>query len=160
MIESVVQWFFFENIDKVFVFHIGRPDRQPEFTQIDLELSFVSRENIFSLVEQLLTACWPDKLQQIPFPRLTFAESMSRYGTDKPDTRFALEIEHNSSQLSITSPIPLNDIKHLIDDNHIQYDYNNSKFILNKTNNEEECLIKMGKFRLKLADLLEKEYQI
>jgi aspartyl-tRNA synthetase len=86
---------------------------------------------------------------------------MSRYGTDKPDTRFALEIEHNSEQLSITSPIPLNNIKDLIDDNdNIQYDNNTNKFILNKTNNENECLIKMGKFRLKLADLLEKEYKI
>ncbi|CAF5157175.1 unnamed protein product, partial [Rotaria sp. Silwood1] len=50
-----------------------RPDRQPEFTQIDLELSFVSRENIFSLVEQLLVACWSDKVENVPFPRLTFA---------------------------------------------------------------------------------------
>jgi len=141
-------------------FVLGRPDRQPEFTQIDLELSFVSRENIFSLVEQLLTTCWPDKLEKVPFPRLTYTESMSRYGTDKPDTRFSLEIEHNSSELSITSPIHLNNITNLIDDNDIKYDQNNRKFILNKTNNEEECLIKMGKFRLKLADLLEKEYQI
>jgi len=86
---------------------------------------------------------------------------MSRYGTDKPDTRFTLEIEHTSDKLSITSPIPLNDVKDLItDDDVIQYDNNNRKFSINKTNNEEECLIKMGKFRLKLADLLEKEYQI
>lgn len=149
-------------ISESFIFLLGRPDRQPEFTQIDLELSFVSRENIFSLIEQLLAACWPDSLDNIPFPRLTFAECMSRYGTDKPDTRFALEIEHSSDKLSITSPIPLNDIKILLteDDNDIQYDNNNRKFSITKTNNEEECLIKMGKFRLKLANLLEKEYQI
>ncbi|CAF5067636.1 unnamed protein product, partial [Rotaria sp. Silwood1] len=104
-----------------------RPDRQPEFTQIDLELSFISRENIFSLVEQLLVACWPDKVENVPFPRLTFAECMSRYGTDKPDTRFELEIEHNAEQLSITSPISLNDIKNIIDDNDIRYDNNNRK---------------------------------
>jgi len=87
---------------------------------------------------------------------------MSRYGTDKPDTRFTLEIEHTSDKLSITSPIPFNDVKDLItdDDDVIQYDNNNRKFSINKTNNEEECLIKMGKFRLKLADLLEKEYKI
>lgn len=140
----------------------GRPDRQPEFTQIALELSFVSRENIFSLVEELLVACWPDQLPQIPFPRLTYAECMSRYGIDKPDTRFDLHIEHNSSQLSITSPIFLNDIKDLInhDGDDIQYDQQNRKFILNKTNNEEECLIKMGKFRLRFADFLEKEHHI
>ena len=137
-----------------------RPDRQPEFTQIDLELSFVSRENIFSLVEELLVACWPDQLEKIPFPRLTFAECMSRYGTDKPDTRFGLEIEHNSGQLSITSPIPLSHIEDWIDDNDVHYDKNNRKFLLNKTKNEEECLIRMGKLRLKLADLLEKQYKI
>jgi aspartyl-tRNA synthetase len=84
---------------------------------------------------------------------------MSRYGTDKPDTRFGLEIEHSSDQLSITSPIPLDNIDELIKDSDIQYD-KNVKFTLIKNNDEEECLMKMGKFRLKLADLLEKEYQI
>ncbi|CAF0872813.1 unnamed protein product [Rotaria sp. Silwood1] len=147
-------------IAKCFRDETGRPDRQPEFTQIDLELSFISRENIFSLVEQLLVACWPDKVENVPFPRLTFAECMSRYGTDKPDTRFELEIEHNAEQLSITSPISLNDIKNIIDDNDIRYDNNNRKFLLNKTYNEDECLIKMGRLRLKLADVLEKQHKI
>ncbi|CAF1013632.1 unnamed protein product [Rotaria magnacalcarata] len=148
-------------IAKCFRDETGRPDRQPEFTQIDLELSFVSRENIFSLVEQLIVACWPEKLEKVSFPRLTFAEAMSRYGTDKPDTRFGLEIEHSSEQLSIASPIPINNINDLIDgDNDIKYDANNRKFLLNKTNNEQECLIKMGKLRLNLADVLEKQYGI
>ncbi|CAF3510087.1 unnamed protein product [Rotaria sp. Silwood1] len=147
-------------IAKCFRDETGRPDRQPEFTQIDLELSFISRENIFSLVEQLLVACWPDKVENVPFPRLTFAECMSRYGTDKPDTRFELEIEHNGEQLSITSPISLNDTKNIIDDNDIRYDNNNRKFLLNKTYNEDECLIKMGRLRLKLADVLEKQHKI
>ncbi|CAF0745740.1 unnamed protein product [Adineta steineri] len=153
--------FIFHTINLLFIFITGRHDRQPEFTQIDLELSFVSRENIFSLIEQLLTACWPDSLDNIPFPRLTFSECMSRYGTDKPDTRFALEIEHTSDKLYITSPISLKNIKNfLADTNNIDYDDNARKFSMNKTNDENEDLIQMGKLRLKLADLLEKEYKI
>ncbi|CAF0734502.1 unnamed protein product [Adineta steineri] len=148
-------------IAKCFRDETGRHDRQPEFTQIDLELSFVSRENIFSLIEQLLSACWPDSLDNIPFLRLTFTECMSRYGTDKPDTRFALEIEHTSDKLYITSPVSLKNIKNfLADTNNIDYDDNTRKFSMNKTNDENEDLIQMGKLRLKLVDLLEKEYKI
>ncbi|UJR38500.1 hypothetical protein I4U23_031167 [Adineta vaga] len=148
-------------IAKCFRDETGRRDRQPEFTQIDLELSFVSRENIFSLIEELLSYCWPDQLQNTPFPRLTYAESMSRYGTDKPDTRFGLEIEHTSDKFSITSPISLNNVKNLIEDDvDIQYDEIQKIFSMNRTKNEDEDLIKMGNFRLKLADFLENEYKI
>lgn len=74
----------------------GRPDRQPEFTQIDLELSFVSRENIFQLIEELIVHCWPDVLPMKTFPRMTYAQAMLTYGTDKSDTRFALHIEQTN----------------------------------------------------------------
>lgn len=69
-----------------------RGDRQPEFTQLDLEMSFVDREDIMSLNEELLISIveelYPDKkIQEVPFPRLTYAEAMEKYETDRPDLR-------------------------------------------------------------------------
>ncbi len=73
-----------------------RADRQPEFTQLDLEMSFVEEEDILSLLEELLTSMVetikPEMRLMKPFPRLTYAEAMERYGTDKPDLRFGMEI--------------------------------------------------------------------
>jgi aspartyl-tRNA synthetase len=72
-----------------------RKDRQPEFTQIDFEMSFVDEEDIFSVVEALVAEIF-EKIMGMTvgpkFPRLTYAEAMSRYGVDKPDTRFGLEM--------------------------------------------------------------------
>lgn len=64
-------------------------DRQPEFTQLDIELSFTDRESIYALVENILDHCWPLDHGEIkkPFDRMTYEEAMSQYGTDKPDTR-------------------------------------------------------------------------
>ncbi len=71
-----------------------RADRQPEFTQLDIEMSFVEQDDVIDLAEQVLVALW--KLVDVdlatPFPRMTYAEAMSRYGTDKPDLRFELEL--------------------------------------------------------------------
>ncbi len=75
----------------------SRGDRQPEFTQMDLEMSFVDEEDVMSLNEEVLTQLLqelvPEKqIVQTPFPRLTWHEAMSRFGTDKPDMRFGMEI--------------------------------------------------------------------
>ncbi|MGH9338374.1 MAG: aspartate--tRNA ligase [Acidobacteriota bacterium] len=71
-----------------------RADRQPEFTQIDIEMSFPQIETVFELVESLLARIF--ELAgiglRLPFPRLTYEEAVNRYGTDRPDTRFALEL--------------------------------------------------------------------
>ncbi|HUD03901.1 MAG TPA: aspartate--tRNA ligase, partial [Candidatus Paceibacterota bacterium] len=69
-----------------------RGDRQPEFTQLDLEMSFVEREDVMALNEKLLieivkTATPHKKIQEIPFPRLSYKEAMEKYGNDKPDLR-------------------------------------------------------------------------
>jgi aspartyl-tRNA synthetase len=72
-----------------------RADRQPEFTQIDIEMSFIDEEDIYDLNERLVKHLWKEVLDldvNIPFPRLTYAEATARYGLDKPDTRFGLEI--------------------------------------------------------------------
>ncbi|XP_036129413.1 aspartate--tRNA ligase, mitochondrial [Molossus molossus] len=72
----------------------SRPDRQPEFTQIDIEMSFVDQTGIRSLIEGLLQYSWPSDKGPVgvPFPSVTFAEALASYGTDKPDTRFGMKI--------------------------------------------------------------------
>uniref|UniRef100_A0A8D2Q0X2 Aspartyl-tRNA synthetase 2, mitochondrial n=1 Tax=Zosterops lateralis melanops TaxID=1220523 RepID=A0A8D2Q0X2_ZOSLA len=72
----------------------SRPDRQPEFTQIDIEMSFVDQAGIQRLVEGLLQHSWPEERGSImtPFPSMTYEEALAEYGTDKPDTRFGMKI--------------------------------------------------------------------
>ncbi len=72
-----------------------RADRQLEFTQIDIEMSFIEREDIYNLVEGLLKRVWKTALGMdipAPFKRISFEEAMNRFGIDKPDTRFGMEL--------------------------------------------------------------------
>ena len=72
-----------------------RADRQPEFTQLDLEMSFCVEDDIFSLSEELMRRLFKDILGiniKVPFERISYGDAISRYGTDKPDTRFGMEI--------------------------------------------------------------------
>jgi aspartyl-tRNA synthetase len=72
-----------------------RADRQLEFTQVDIEMSFIDREDIYALIEGLLTKVWKTALNieiPTPFKRITFEEALNRYGIDKPDTRLGMEL--------------------------------------------------------------------
>jgi aspartyl-tRNA synthetase len=75
-----------------------RGDRQPEFTQLDMEMSFVEEEDVMSINEEVILAAFQElatdkTIVETPFPRLTWEEAMNRYGSDKPDVRFSMEIQ-------------------------------------------------------------------
>jgi aspartyl-tRNA synthetase len=80
-----------------------RSDRQPEFTQIDVEMSFIEREDIFKLTEGLISRLWKGILDidiTTPFMQMTFKEAMERFGSDKPDIRFGLELKSINTSVS------------------------------------------------------------
>jgi aspartyl-tRNA synthetase len=82
-----------------------RADRQPEFTQLDVEMSFCVEEDVFTLVEGLFATLWQETIGvklEVPFPRLDIKESFLRYGSDKPDLRYDLEIHDLGEALSQT----------------------------------------------------------
>ncbi|MBO0853898.1 MAG: aspartate--tRNA ligase [Nocardia sp.] len=82
-----------------------RADRQPEFTQLDIEMSFVTQEDVILLAEDILTALWKLVGHEIttPIPHMTYAEAMRRYGSDKPDLRFGVEITECAEFFSDTT---------------------------------------------------------
>ena len=82
-----------------------RADRQPEFTQIDVEMSFIDREDVFGMMEGLMARVFRDVLGvevPRPFPRMSYREAMDRFGVDKPDTRFGLEVTDYTKELGNT----------------------------------------------------------
>jgi aspartyl-tRNA synthetase len=83
-----------------------RKDRQPEFTQIDLEMSFVTREDVIAIGEELVATLWREIAGYeipLPLPRMTYADAMSRFGSDKPDLRFGRELTDLSAYFAGTS---------------------------------------------------------
>ena len=82
-----------------------RADRQPEFTQLDIEMSFLDEEDIFELSEAVMSRIWQDVRGETitpPFPRMTHAEAMRRFGIDRPDVRFGVEVPQPIPQMTYT----------------------------------------------------------
>lgn len=80
-----------------------RADRQPEFTQVDVEMSFIDEETIYSIHEELLSRLWKEYLNTdvaTPFPRMTYEAALKMYGSDKPDLRFDVPIHNLSAQVA------------------------------------------------------------
>ncbi|XP_070497044.1 aspartate--tRNA ligase, mitochondrial isoform X2 [Chironomus tepperi] len=84
-----------------------RPDRQPEFTQLDIELSFTDQSQIMSMIEAVLVNCWPESngTLSVPFRKMTYDEAMERYGTDKPDLRFDMQLQNVTNLVSLNEDI-------------------------------------------------------
>ena len=82
-----------------------RADRQPEFTQLDIEMSFVDQDDVMALSEEIVAALWKLIGHDVPrpIPRMSFHEAMDRFGTDKPDLRFALELTEVTSHFANTT---------------------------------------------------------
>jgi len=82
-----------------------RADRQPEFTQLDIEMAFVDQEDVIEMMEAVVRAMWATigVEVQTPLPRITYAEAMAKYGSDKPDLRFGLELVEATSYFSETT---------------------------------------------------------
>jgi aspartyl-tRNA synthetase len=84
-----------------------RPDRQPEFTQLDIELSFTDREHIMSLIEGVLVNCWPESQGTLttPFQKMTYDDAMEKYGVDKPDIRFDMQLQNVTNLVSLNEDL-------------------------------------------------------
>lgn len=86
----------------------SKGDRQPEFTQVDLEMSFTNQEGVMALVEEMLVSSWPEELADLkptaPFPRLKYSDAMRLYGSDKPDMRIPWRIEDCTDKLGFLRP--------------------------------------------------------
>ncbi|KAI3379837.1 hypothetical protein SNEBB_010840 [Seison nebaliae] len=154
-----------------------RPDRQPEFTQLDLELSYVTREELFKLIEEMLKKTL-GSIGQFPtistFPILSYSEAMEKYGTDKPDTRFDMLIQRNIPQnqlfIQLTngeefienskkiSKLIKNISKEYSIDFHLSTNSKNGLRITIDCVNEKSYKF-LGEVRLRIADYLDKSSQ-
>jgi len=156
---------------------LGRPDRQPEFTQVDMELSFTDQENVMNLIDELVSHVLKSLLVDLgvkqalgsnsKIDRMTFKHAMDKYGTDKPDVRFGWPIENDIDCLRIVVPHVIDEkilseiivgcktelqtdviIDHLID-------RTKNETILRTTNKSESVRELLGRCRVKIAKKLD-----
>ncbi len=103
MVAGVERYF---QIAKCFRDEDLRADRQPEFTQIDVEMSFVEREDVLAMMEGMVAHVWKatrNEVLPLPFPRMAYNEAMERFGSDKPDTRFGIELVDVSTDFAASA---------------------------------------------------------
>ncbi|XP_022085393.1 aspartate--tRNA ligase, mitochondrial-like isoform X5 [Acanthaster planci] len=121
----------------------SRADRQPEFTQVDIEMSFVNKDGIYAMIEQLLEYSWPRDKPKLstPFPRMNYSQAMAEYGSDKPDTRFNWKIKDVTTVLKGCGPSIFNSEE--------------DEFTISAVNCKGALTKVLGHVRLVCADILE-----
>ncbi|MFH1895037.1 MAG: aspartate--tRNA ligase [archaeon] len=120
-----------------------RGDRQPEFTQLDLEMSFVEEEDVFALLEKMMQFVFENALNEkisIPFPRMTYAESMKKYKTDKPDTRTETGLKNSFLWVTDFPLFELNEEKEIVPCHHPFTQFNKDDEKLFDSKNKKDLL--------------------
>ncbi len=131
-----------------------RGDRQPEFTQLDLEMSFVEEEDIYSLIEKMMQYVFEKALNEkikIPFPRMAYAEAVKKYKTDKPDTRKETKQKHSFLWVIDFPLFEENELKQVVPCHHpfTQYNKEDEK-LFDSRNKNELCSIRSRSYDLVL----------
>lgn len=138
-----------------------RSDRQPEFTQVDIEASFFSQEEIMTLTEEIIANLFQTCLQKslsLPLPRMTYQHALNTYGTDKPDLRFQLHIEDFTTYFKIKQPI--NELgKRIVKGIKLTPNQTNIIVSSNKIINEYKNLIKQ-QYQLDLQFILKENHKL
>jgi aspartyl-tRNA synthetase len=137
-----------------------RADRQPEFTQLDMEMSFMTEDEIIELNEGLICHIFKT-VKNIdlprPFPRLTYAESMNRYGCDRPDTRFGLEWMYQKSSKIQALKSFQGQLKAVASSKFYPFPKATTKYLTSESNQVETCLMKQLLQGQKVSPILESE---
>jgi len=138
-----------------------RADRQPEFTQIDLEMSFIDEENVITLLEGMMKRIWKDVKEinlKIPFPRITYDEAMKKYGSEKPDLRYGLEFNTQKEEIYFLTEINKDIVDYLKSQNKVKFTPSGEKLRIYinkpKENYDYSPYLDLGVARTKIASIL------
>ncbi len=138
-----------------------RSDRQPEFTQVDFEMSFITEEDIMSVVEGLLKKIWEtykNTKLKIPFHRLTYDEAVKKYGSDKPDLRYGLEFKVDKTKVFFAVKKNESVLNYLKSQKEVSYELSGNEIVVFTTKPKSEFdynpYLKLGNVRIEIAKLL------